>query len=271
MDLKTLERKPPWEWPEDADEILLGILRDDQSDESDRFLAVELAGDCVVINDALVDVLLSTLRSGDESEKMRGRAAIALGPILELAWEDGFDDDDFVRISEQTYRTIQETFRKLYMDAGIPKEVRRRIMEASVRAPRDWHPDAVRAAYISDDEDWKLTAVFSMQYVRGFQKQILESLDSENPDIHYEAVCAAGNWALDAAWQHIIEILEAKGTEKYLLLAAIEAATQIRPRESADYTRFFIDSDDQDIVDAAFEVMGMVGALDDLDEDESMF
>ena len=107
MDLKTLERKPPWEWPEDADEILLGILRDDQSDESDRFLAVELAGDCVVINDALlagdcvvindalVDVLLSTLRSGDESEKMRGRAAIALGPILELAWEDGFDDDDF--------------------------------------------------------------------------------------------------------------------------------------------------------------------------------
>ena len=60
-----------------------------------------------------------------------------------------------------------------------------------------------RAAYSSDDEDWKLTAVFAMRSVRGFDGQILEALESENEDIHYEAVCAAGNWELEAAWSHV--------------------------------------------------------------------
>jgi len=85
MNLKTLEDMPPWEWPEGVDKMLLGILRDDQADESDRLLATELAGDFVVINDQLADVLLTILRDGDESEELRGRAAISLGPVLEYA------------------------------------------------------------------------------------------------------------------------------------------------------------------------------------------
>jgi hypothetical protein len=44
-----------------------------------------------------------------------------------------------------------------------------RILEASVRAPQDRHPDAVRAAYASGDAAWKLTAVFRMADVRGFE------------------------------------------------------------------------------------------------------
>lgn len=47
------------------------------------------------------------------------------------------------------------------MDAHVPKDVRRRIVEASVRAPQDWHDeDIVEAAYEAmawdpsdDDED----------------------------------------------------------------------------------------------------------------------
>jgi hypothetical protein len=152
MDLKTLKDTPTWEWPEGAETMFLGILRDDRADESHRLLAAELAGDFTVINDELADVLLSILCSGDESEKMRGKTAISLGPALENADMDGFDDPDDVAISEQTFRKIQETLRKLYMDADVPKEVRRRTLEASVRAPQNWHPDAVRAAYSSDDD-----------------------------------------------------------------------------------------------------------------------
>jgi len=80
------------------------------------------------------------------------------------------------------------------MDVEVPKNVRRRILEASLRAPQDWHQDAIRAAYSSDDEDWNLTAVFSMRWVRGFDDQILEALDSDNQHVHYQAVLAAGNW-----------------------------------------------------------------------------
>jgi uncharacterized protein (UPF0147 family) len=41
-----------------------------------------------------------------------------------------------VPISEQTFRKAQETLHKLYLDAGLPKNVQRRILEAAVRAPQ---------------------------------------------------------------------------------------------------------------------------------------
>src|SRR6266481_2795514 len=182
--------------------MLLDILRTDRPSESDLLLATELAGNFTLINDELVDALLSILRSGDKSEKVRGRAAISLGPVLEHADTEGFEDADDLPIAERTFHRIQESLRKLYMDTNVPKDVRRRILEASVRAPQDWHHDAIRAAYSSDDEAWRLTAVFCMRFVRGFDEQILESLDSKNPDIHCEAVLAAGNWGVDAAWRH---------------------------------------------------------------------
>ena len=121
---------------------------------------------------------------------MRGRAVISLGPILEHADTQGFEDADDLPITEPAFHRLQESLRKLYRDANVPKEVRRRILEASVRAPQDWHEDAIRVAYSSGDEVWRLTAVFCMRFVRGFEEQILEALDTEKPDIHYEAVVA---------------------------------------------------------------------------------
>ena len=269
MDLTTLKETPPWEWPEGADKIFLETLSDDRADESDRLLAAELAGDFTVINDQLAHVLLSTLSNGNESEKLRGKAAISLGPALEYADTDGFDDSDYVTISEQTFRRIQETLQKLYTDAGIPKEVRRRILEASVRAPQDWHQDAIRDAYSSGDEDWELTAVFCMQFVRGFDDQILESLDSNNPDIHYEAVCAAGAWEVDGAWSHIVALVTSEETEKSVLLAAIDAVAGIRPQEAGAILVDLTDSDDEDVVEAAYEAMAMAEEpRDDENDDE---
>src|ERR1035438_7783433 len=99
--------------------------------------------------------------------------------------------------------TPELSLRKLYQDESLPKELRRRILEGAVRAPEPWHQDAIRTAYQSGDSDWMVTAVFAMRYVRGFDDQILESLKSADEDIHYEAVVAAGNWSLDAAWPHV--------------------------------------------------------------------
>ena len=269
MDLKTLKDIPPWDWPGDAGKMFLGILRDGQADESDRLLAAELAGDFTVISDELVGALLSILRSGVEPDELRCQAAISLGPALESADTDGFDDPDDVPITEQTFHMIQESLRKLYMDADVPKNVRRRILEASVRAPQDWHQDAVRAAYSSDDGDWTLTAVFGMRFVRGFDEQILEALKNANPDVHYEAVCAAGNCGVDAAWPHITALVTSKATEKPLLLAAIDAVTSIRPREAGGIIVHLTDSDDEDIAEAADEAMAMAeGYLGDEYDDE---
>jgi HEAT repeat protein len=268
MDLKALKNTPPWDWPEDTPEKLVSVLRDEQTAEPDRVLATEIAGDFTVVNDGLVEALLALLRSCDESERVRGRAAISLGPILEYADTEGFDDAGDVPISERTFRRIEESLRELYMDAQIPWEVRRRILEASVRAPQDWHESAVRSAYASGDDASKLTAVFCMRFVRGFDEQIVAELDSRNPGIHLEAVLAAGNWGIRAAWPHVAALIHSGKTPKPLLLAAIEAVPSIRPQEAREILTGLAESDDEDIVEAVHEALAFCEDEDDDEEEE---
>ncbi len=73
------------------------------------------------------------------------------------------------------------------------------------------------------------------------------------------AVFAAGNWEVDAAWPHIATLITTDDTEKYLLLAAIEAVAGIRPQEAAEILIDMADSDDEDIAEAAYEAMAMIG------------
>jgi hypothetical protein len=273
MDLKTFLDTPPWDWPSDAGEIFQKILADSRANESDRAVAVELAGNIVVINDGLANALMAIVRSPDEPAQLRARAVISLGPVLEQADTDGFEDPGDVPISEGMFRNIQESLQQLYADDSIPKEVRRRILEASVRAPENWHQDAIRTAYSSGDRDWILTAVFSMCWVRGFDDQILEALKSPDSDIHYEAVVAAGNWAVNAAWSHTLALVSDAGTPQPLLMAAIGAVASIRPAQARNILAGLADSDDEEIAEAADEAIAMAEATsdetdDDEDEDE---
>jgi len=275
MDVKILQDIPPWEWPRDAGKTFLGILRDRQADASDRLVAADLAGDSTVIDDALANALISILGDPAEPEELRAQAAISQGPALELAYIDEFEDPDAVPISEKTFRKVKQALRKVYLDSSVPKLVRRRVLEAAVRAPEEWHTGAIRTAYASADQEWKLTAVFGMHYVRGFDKEILEALESADPAIHYEAIGAAGNWEVAAAWPHVAALVKAKDTSKDLLLAAIEAVSTIRPREAGTLLVDLLDSEDEDIVDAASEAMSMAqvrsddGFDDELADDEN--
>ncbi len=268
MSIITLKDIEPWEWPSNADKIILEVLCDEKASDSDRLLAAGMAGDATVVNDVLADALLSIVCNGSEPDDLRSQAAISLGPVLEYAYIDDFDDPDEVPITEQMFHRIQETLYKQCLDENASKIVRRRILEASVRAPQDWHQDAVHDAYTRDDEAWKLTAVFCMQYIRGFDKQILESLSSQDPDILYEAVCGAGNWEIDAAWPHIAAFVMSEETEKDLLLAAIESVALIRPHEASEILGPLLDSDDEDIVDAVYEALAMTDVFWDQDDDD---
>ena len=145
-------------------------------------------------------------------------------------------------------------------------------MEASVRAPQTWHEDAIKNAYSSGDKEWMLTAVFSMRWVRGFDEQILLALKSDDPEIHLEAVHAAGNWELDAAWPHIVELIKDAHTPKPVLLAAIGAVGSIRPAEAREILADLADSDDEEIAEAADDSIAEAeiasGEEDDEEEDK---
>ena len=277
MDLTLLARIPSHEWPPNGGNTLRAVLDDWQADESDRLLAAELAGEVVVIDDDLAGTLLSLVGDATASEPLRCRAALSLGPVLEQM--DLGSDDDFLSldeetlgappISEHTFRRIQETLRVRYLEDDVPSEVRRHILEASVRAPADWHGDAIRAANSREDRDWRLTAVFAMYYVRGFDGEIRAALDDPDAEIRCAAVTAAGNWEVEAAWPHVSALLSAPDTDKSLLLAAIEAGAIICPHEAEPLLLALSYSADAEIAAAAGDaaMMAAVEAEDELDED----
>lgn len=266
-DLKALASTGPWEWPSDTEQMLLRVLREGLGGEAELLLAIELAGESTIISDQVADVLLGILKSDRRSQDARAQAALAFGPALEEADTDGFEEPGAL-LTESKVGEIQDTLHRLYLDQRVSKEVRRRLLEASVRAPREWHPEAVRAAWSSGDDEWRLTAVFSMGYVGGFDAQILEALRSEHPGIQYEAVRAAGGAELDAAWPAVSDLVTAPGVPRDLLLAAIEAVAWIRPEEAVDLLVDLADSEDDEIAVAVGEALDLAESLSGFDADD---
>jgi HEAT repeat protein len=114
-----------------------------------------------------------------------------------------------------------------------------------------------------------------MRWVRGFDGEILEALKSGDSKIRCEAVSAAGNGELDAAWPHVVELVEDPFTPKKLLLAAIGAVASIRPAEAGEILIGLMASEDQEIVEAADEAIlearsfAEGGSVDEEEEHES--
>jgi uncharacterized protein (UPF0147 family) len=268
MNLKLLTRTPPWEWPDEAGPLLREVLADDRATEGDRLLAAQLAGDLSVVNDEMVAALLATLRNARASQQVRGAAAISLGPTLEDADTNGFDEVDEPAISEPTFATAVSALQDLYRDTTQPRDVRRRVLEAAVRSPQDWQPAAIREAYASGDPLWQTTAVFCMRYVRGFAGTILEALHSKDPEIHRQAVLAAGAWELQEAWPHVEELVTARGTSKPLLLAAIEAVAGIKPEEAPETLEHLADARDDEIAEAVEDALSLAQSSAALDGDD---
>ena len=255
MNLKSLRDIPPWDWPENAAGLILETLEDSTAKASQKLLAADLAGEISVMNDEIANALIQIVSEQSQPEELRASAAISLGPGLEEADIHGFDDDVDIALSEKTVHSIQRSLRKIYFEASVPKEVRRRVLEASVHFPEGWHKGALRGICASDDEEWRLTSMFCMRYIKGFESWILEALESKNPDIQYEAVRAAGEWELKSAWPRIAALLGTPETDKDLILAAIDAAAVLCPDKASELLDELADSKDEDIAEAALDAL----------------
>ena len=278
VDVKVLWNLPPWEWPKNAAQALLLLLRDREAPEEDRRMAVNLVSELCDDFEEPFSACLEILASPAESEALRCAAAITLGPTLEqmdyLVEPDSEEpevDPEEPWVSPALFEKAKATLHDLWQSPELPKTLRRKVLESSVRSPQEWHPEAIRTAYSTDDTDWKLSAVFAMRYVRGFDAEILEALKHPDPDVHCEAVRAAGEWGLEKAWPHIRSILTKAPKDKNLLLAAIDAAPNLSSSEASEILGPYLGSKDEDIVEAAMEAFSMLdgeGLDDDFDDDE---
>ncbi len=268
MDLKTLLDTPPWDWPRDTGKTLRRILTDERAPESDRLIAARMAGELTVINDELANTLTAIIRNPEASVPLRVQAAVALGPVLEQADTDGIDEAEAVSVGPRTIRGIRDLLKRIHLDLGVAKELRRRSLEAAVRAPENWQKEAIKTAYLSGDREWMLTAVFAMRWVQGFDEQILDALQNDDAEIVCEAVEAAGNWGLDEAWPDVVAFVQDPATPKNLLLAAIGAVGYIRPEEASEVLKDLEDSGDEDIAEAVEDILLMSGAVYDEEDDK---
>ncbi|MFH1845520.1 MAG: hypothetical protein ABIF77_20230 [bacterium] len=267
MDLETLAATPSWEWPDDAVDTLFEVLADDQAEVQDRALAVELAGDYAVIEDRLAGAILAIGRNADEPEELRALALIAFGPALEHADMEGFGDPEQELLSEAVVGNVLQVLQALYLDTANPILVRRMALEASAHAPQEWHGDAISEAYASEEHEWRITAVFCMRFVNGFEAQILEALDYDDLGLAFLAVGAAGNWQVDAAWDRVVTFATDVDYELDLRLEAIEAVACLRPAEAAEVLAPLLEDKDEDIVEAASEALDMAEALQSMEEE----
>ncbi|HXS98262.1 MAG TPA: hypothetical protein VN736_26875 [Candidatus Limnocylindrales bacterium] len=281
LTVEHLVEMAPWEWPADAAGTILQTLTERRGTEEQRAIAAGLAGDLTVLDEKLAAALLKSLQDPSEPESVRANAAIACGPVLEagdMEMVDGiFDDPEMIPVSADTYLRIRKAVHDVYADEATPKLVRRRALEAAVRAEDTWQTDEIRKAYASGDREWQLTAVFAMNYVEGFDSEIVEALKSSDEDIFFHAIQAAGSHAVGDAWPTIAKVLDSTTTDKVLLLTAIQAAGNFPLDTTRDALLPLTDSEDEEVAEAASEAMSMAEEayaeddefdLDDEDDEE---
>ena len=249
-DLEALASDPDALFGLGTEELVLRGLR---STGEVLELAIELAS--VLQETRLVAELLAIVEGG-APEHARGRAAIALGPTLEM---DEWDECDPYLDPDEPDRAlcarIRRTFERLYRDAATPKLVRRKVLEAAVRAPEPWQERAVRAALAADDADWLVTGVFALGYLPGFAKEIEGFLEHPSVPVRAEALRAAGRWELSTAGPMALKLAGRPETNEQLRLAAIEALGALRPPGAREMLERLAHAKDDLVAETAEEAL----------------
>ena len=271
----TDEPRPPVESFHEANREVVRALRSPEGKVRD--LAIAEASP--IVDDELARELLRFARDPDHGEVERGDALIALGPALEICSYDEADDGSLpdpapeqedwwdLPLSSAAYREVTEALRRLYLDASMPKLVRRRALEAAVRAPRDWQRDAAGSAWRSADPEWRLTAVFAMGHLPGFAAEIERALDDEELPIAREALLAAGRAGVEDLGERLMEVAADRHAERELRLAAIEGLGELGPEEAVEVLEGLTLDSDREIAEAAEEALEELQLLSGVGED----
>lgn len=184
---------------------------------------------------------------------IRGRAALALGPSLEHCafgmWDEEFHAPP---LSRGTFADLKAQFRNLYFDASQPSLLRRRVLEASVRAPESWQTGAIRAAWMTDNTDWRKTAVVAMGWLDGWESELSDALQADDAGVVTEAIRSAerSNDVVGFGGHCLRHALDTKAPVS-MRIVAIEALPSIRGPEVAEVLNTLAEEEDPRISESA--------------------
>ena len=222
--------------------VLRACLTDD--DAQVRRLAIEGLWEDERVN--LVPLLCGLL-THDSSDDVRSTAATALGRFVLL----GVLGD----IAEEPARQAEAALHLAWERSDETVSVRRRVLESL--APTDTADVHVLIgdAYYSDNELMRQSAIFAMGRSANprWNKIVLAELNSRDPAIRFEAAEAAGEMAIRAAVQPLIQRLD--DPDKDVREAATLALGKIGGPAARRALRALAAGDDERLAEAAAEAL----------------
>jgi HEAT repeat protein len=205
-----------------------------------------------------------TLVESDASDEIRGDAVIALGPVVEECGDEYFDGaesdldlslgvDLGPPLSREGYSELVKRVRAVYEDPSQPKLVRRRAFETLVRDPAEWHREEIRKHFKSSDPEWKLTAVFAMGNVPGFDSELEQVVGEAEGELLAEAIRSAGEMEVEVG-ERVRELAASPATDRDVRLEAIRALPHVDPN-SHELLDTLSSSEDEEVAAVAEEAL----------------
>ena len=190
---------------------------------------------------------LTDLLAHDPSAEVRAAAATSLGRFVLL----GVLGD----IAEGPAREAEDALHSAWQRSGEPVSVRRRVLESlSHTDTADVHA-MIGDAYYSDSELMRQSAIFGMGRSANprWNKVVLAELNGPEAAMRFEAAEAAGEMAIRAAVQPLIQRLD--DTDKDVREAAALALGKIGGPTARRALETLVAGDDERLAEAAVEAL----------------
>ena len=170
-------------------------------------------------------------------------------------------------VSRETFASIVSRIRGLYSDEKQPKLIRRRAFEVLIRDPQPWHREDIRNHFASADDDWRLTALFAMGHITGFEREIAAAVETAEELLLFEAVTAAGRMEVSAAAPRIRAPAMSRAADLDTCIAAIYALPHV-DLDSFELLESLEQSRNRDIAEAAGDAVQELLMFADVGEDD---
>jgi len=200
------------------------------------------------------------LLSKDSAAEVRSAAATALGSYIYLG-----------EIEELPEETLHEVEEELLSVANGPDmaEVRRHALESLGYSSRVEVPPMIEAAYYSGQDDWITSALFAMGRSADevWVPLVVEMLESDNPELRWEAIRAAGELEARETVPRLVELLNEEDPDIYS--AAIWSLSQIGGEGVRDLLEQMYaeteDDDELDLIEEALDNLAFTEEVEILD------
>jgi hypothetical protein len=194
---------------------------------------------------------LMQLAQNDPFSEVRAAAAQALGQFV-LQGELG-------KLPPALNTRLQELVLTIYRNRKEDLDVRRRALEALGNCGRDGVTQLIREAYNADELPMRISAVFAMGRTCDdiWQGQIMQELNSEHPEMRYEAARAAGELELRPALPRLAELAydDDREVQEMSIWAMGEIGGRAATKVLNELAKMAESTDDEALIDTVEEAL----------------